>query len=85
MGRMDRAILRYAVYELLFCPDIPVAVSINEAIEVAKDFSSEDSARFVNGVLDRMLKSLKNSPNSFNLEPQDLEALQRKLKKLKSS
>lgn len=82
MGRMDRAILRYAVYELIFCPNIPVAVSINEAIEIAKAYSSEDSARFIHGVLDRLLKSFKNSPKSFNLEAEELEVLSAKLSNL---
>ncbi|MBI4028062.1 MAG: transcription antitermination factor NusB [Verrucomicrobia bacterium] len=55
---VDRNILRLAVYELLFREDIPPVVSINEAIELAKKFSTEDSGRFVNGVLDRAKESL---------------------------
>jgi N utilization substance protein B len=51
---VDRNILRLAVYELLFCDDIPPVVSINEAIELAKKFSTDDSGRFVNGILDRV-------------------------------
>ncbi len=51
---VDRNILRLAIYELLFRDDIPPVVSINEAIELAKKFSTEDSSRFVNGVLDRV-------------------------------
>lgn len=49
---VDRAILRLATYEIKHCPDTPRAVSINEAIEIAKRFGTTDSARFVNGVLD---------------------------------
>ncbi|NIO09933.1 MAG: transcription antitermination factor NusB [Deltaproteobacteria bacterium] len=54
MPKVDLAILRLASYELLFCPDIPLNVSIDEAIEVSKRFSSEDSATFINGVLDQV-------------------------------
>jgi transcription antitermination protein NusB len=55
---VDRNILRLAIYELLFRDDIPPVVSINEAIDLAKKFSTEDSGRFVNGVLDRVKKDL---------------------------
>jgi transcription antitermination factor NusB len=51
---VDRAILRLATYEMKYCEDIPKAVSINEAIEIAKRFGSTDSARFINGVLDAL-------------------------------
>ena len=53
---VDRNILRVAVYELLFCPDIPYKVSINEAIEVAKKYGTADSGKFINGVLDKVAK-----------------------------
>ncbi|MGN0835596.1 MAG: transcription antitermination factor NusB [Candidatus Spyradosoma sp.] len=58
IARCDLAILRLAVYELLYRTDIPPVVSINEAIDLAKTFSSEESHRFVNGVLDRVKKHL---------------------------
>ena len=58
---MDRAILRLSVYQLRYCPDIPCKVVINEAIEIAKKFSSEQSPRFVNGVLDAVLKTIRNT------------------------
>jgi len=54
MAVIDRNILRYATYELLFCEDIPMKVSINEAVNVAKKFSQEDSGKFVNGILDKI-------------------------------
>lgn len=54
MARVDRNILRIATYELLHEADVPKAVVIDEAIEVAKRFGSEESAAFVNGVLDRI-------------------------------
>lgn len=57
--QVDRSILRLAVYQLKFCPDIPGKVIINEAIEIAKKYSSGQSPRFVNGVLDAVLKKLR--------------------------
>jgi len=57
MAVIDRNILRMATYELLYCDDIPPKVSINEAIELAKRFSTADSGAFVNGVLDRIHQS----------------------------
>ncbi len=59
LGRMaiiDRNILRFSVFELLYLDDIPAKVTLNEAIEVAKKFGSEESSRFVNGVLDKVLQ-----------------------------
>ena len=58
MARCDLAILRLAVYELLYRTDIPPIVTINEAIDLAKIYSTDDSHRFVNGVLDRIKKHL---------------------------
>ena len=54
MARVDRNILRLGCYELLFIPEVPRRVTLNEAIELAKRFGSEGSASFVNGVLDRL-------------------------------
>jgi N utilization substance protein B len=56
MASVDRNILRFAAYEILYRKDIPSAVTINEAIEIAKKFSSTDSASFINGILDRLAK-----------------------------
>ncbi|MBT8044409.1 MAG: transcription antitermination factor NusB [Verrucomicrobiae bacterium] len=53
---VDKAILRLASYEIEYCDDIPRAVSINEAIEIAKKFGTTESARFINGVLDAVGK-----------------------------
>jgi len=55
MPSVDRAILRLAAYELLYCPDIPAAVAIDEAVELAKSLSTDESPAFVNGVLARVL------------------------------
>lgn len=57
LGRMtavDRSLLRLAAYELIHHPDTPVGVVIDEALEIAKKYSSEDSPRFINGILDKI-------------------------------
>jgi len=54
MGVIERNILRLASFELLFCNDIPPKVAINEAVELAKRFSGQESAGFVNGILDKI-------------------------------
>ncbi len=54
MPRVDRNILRLSAYELMFMPDVPRKVTLNEAVELAKRYGSEGSAGFVNGVLDRI-------------------------------
>ena len=51
MGKVDLAIIRLAVYEILFDEDVPTSVAINEAVELAKQFGTDDSPSFVNGVL----------------------------------
>ncbi len=57
MPRVDRNVLRLSLYELLYRPDIPVAVSINEAIELVKAFGGEESGKFINGILGKFVKS----------------------------
>ena len=59
LAPVDKSILRLAVYQLKFCPEIPAPVVINEAIELAKKFGAEKSPSFVNGVLDAVLNKLK--------------------------
>lgn len=54
MPRVDRNILRICAYELMFMPEVPRKVTLNEAVELAKRYGSEGSAGFVNGVLDRI-------------------------------
>jgi N utilization substance protein B len=56
---VDLAILRLAMFELTFRTDVPEKVVLNEAIELAKDFATDESYKFVNGVLDKALRSLK--------------------------
>jgi N utilization substance protein B len=59
MAIVDRNILRMAVFEILYCKDIPPSVSINEAIEIGKRYGTEESGAFINGVLDHIAKGLK--------------------------
>lgn len=60
MAAVDRNILRFAAYELLYCKDIPSAVTINEAIEIAKKYSTTESASFINGILDKIAQGIKD-------------------------
>ena len=55
VGRIERSVLRVALFEMRFANDVPTSVAINEAIEVAKRFADENAPRFINGVLDRLL------------------------------
>ncbi len=64
LSAVDRNILRVAIYEMLHCPEVPPVVSINEAIEIAKKYSTEESGRFVNGILDRFKSSLARPSRS---------------------
>jgi len=59
MARVDRNILRLGVAELLYFPDIPARVTLNEAVELAKRYGAEDSPSFVNALLDSVVKSLR--------------------------
>jgi N utilization substance protein B len=58
--RVDCANLRISAYSLLFQKDIPASVTIDEAIDIAREYSDSESYRFINGVLDSIYKSLKN-------------------------
>ncbi len=59
MAVVDRNILRLGVYEMLWHPEVPAKVTINEAIEIAKKFGTRESSRFINGMLDRIHKELR--------------------------
>lgn len=62
LAAIDRSVLRIACCELLFFPDIPPKVSINEAVDIVKKFNDDESGRFVNGVLDAIFKDRKTQP-----------------------
>lgn len=57
--KINMSILRVALYEILFMEDIPNTVSINEAVEISKKYSDDQSAAFINGILDKIEKSAK--------------------------
>lgn len=59
IAKVDLAILRLAIYEMGWRPDIPPIVSINEAIDLSKDYSNADAKRFINGILDQYKLKLK--------------------------
>jgi transcription antitermination protein NusB len=63
MAVVDRLILRLAVYELLYSPQTPAAVIINEALELARTFSEDEAVRFVNGILDRVRRKVRKEPD----------------------
>jgi len=56
MPRVDAAVLRVAVYEILYRDDIPVSVTANEAVGLARQYSGEKSAKFINGVLGKLIR-----------------------------
>jgi N utilization substance protein B len=62
LARVDLAILRIAVYCMLYQQDIPITVTIDEAIDISKDFGSDESYRFINGVLDGVRKAQEDNP-----------------------
>ncbi len=59
MSGIDRNIIRIAVYEMLYCKDIPSTVTINEAIDIGKKFGTKDSGAFINGILDAISQNLE--------------------------
>ena len=59
MSCVDRNVMRIAVYELLYCEDIPPKVSINEAVDVGKKFGTEESGAFINGIMDSIRVALE--------------------------
>jgi N utilization substance protein B len=69
MGAVDRNVLRLAIYEMFFESETPPVVCINEAVDLAKFFSSFDSGRFVNGILDRACRDVTRPPRSGRVRP----------------
>ena len=77
MSCVDRNVMRIAVYEMLYCDDIPPKVSINEAVDIGKKFGTQESGAFINGIMDSIREALENDDirssgilNSLNREPQ---------------
>jgi N utilization substance protein B len=71
MSRVDISILRLAVFEFLYCDDIPPKVTLNEAVDLGKTFGSENSGSFINGILDALNLKLnkKNAAKSLDRKP----------------
>ena len=74
MSRVDKSILRMAVYELLFCRDIPPKVTLNEAIDLGKVYGSENSGAFINGILDDLYGKLRKNDEDQD-QDQDIPSL----------
>ena len=72
MPIVDRNIIRIATYEIVYCDDIPTGVAINEAVEMAKAFGTDESPKFVNGVLGRIATETCGG----NVDELDEDALQ---------
>ncbi len=64
MSRVDRCILRMAIYEIVYCQDIPPKVSLNEAIDLGKTYGSENSGSFINGILDALYADFEKGEES---------------------
>jgi len=71
MSCVDRNIIRIAVYEILFCREIPPKVSINEAIDIGKKFGTEESGAFINGIVDSVRIAYENE--DIHIEPVGVE------------
>ncbi|MCZ6596559.1 MAG: transcription antitermination factor NusB [Planctomycetota bacterium] len=71
MAVIDRNVLRMATYELLHCPDIPPKVSLNEAIELGKRYSTQNSGGFINGVLDKIKDRFATPPPALPREVEE--------------
>jgi N utilization substance protein B len=69
LSRVDREVLRLAAYEMVYRNDVPPKVALNEAIELAKHFGTEESGKFVNGVLGKMIKELDELKRKYAATP----------------
>ncbi len=69
IAAVDRNILRVAIYEMFYCTDVPPVVAINEAIEIAKRFGSDESGRFINGILDRVRAEVPRGARESTWQP----------------
>lgn len=71
MAVVDRNVLRLATYELLHCGDIPPKVAINEAIEIGKRYSTQNSGAFINGILDKIMNKSLEANGRAGASPED--------------
>ena len=68
MSLVDRNVMRIAIYELLYCGDIPAKVSINEAVDIGKKFGTEESGAFINGIIDSIRLAMEKGDISEKLQ-----------------
>ncbi len=71
MPTIDRNLLRIAVFEMFYLPDISVGVSINEAVELAKKYSTNDSGKFINGILGKLARSSQTELKSLGVNKKE--------------
>lgn len=74
LAAVDRALLRIAIWEILWNPDVPNAVAIDEAVELAQDLSTDESPRFINGVLARIVRDAPAMPQGDGEAPPEAPA-----------
>ncbi len=75
MPALDRALLRIGIFELLYRPDVPTGALISEAVELAQRFSTDESSRFVNGMLARIAEAVRPGTTVLQAEAVDAEAV----------
>lgn len=73
LAAVDKSLLRMALYEMLYLQEIPVNVSINEAIELAKIYSGENAPKFINGILGKVAEDLVQNPDKYPQNKTKLE------------
>lgn len=78
MACVDRNILRIAVFEMLYCADIPAKVSINEAIDIGKRFGTPESGAFINGILDSIRMAIEKGKLHKPVAPSGMEEILKK-------
>lgn len=76
MAVIDRNILRFSAYEIIYRKDIPIKVTIDEAVEIAKKYSSADSSRFINGILDSLAAYIGRKPTAIDSKKEETPPVQ---------
>ena len=76
MSSVDRNVMRIAVYELLYCDDIPPKVSINEAVDIGKKFGTQESGAFINGIMDSIRGTLEKEGTLKKVEITEDDAIE---------
>ena len=76
MSCVDRNVMRIAVYELLYCDDIPPKVSINEAVDIGKKFGTQESGAFINGIMDSIREALVKEDTLQKIDVERFDAVE---------